>query len=74
MQLMYTGQNYKIYANQDLGVYQLVNNESLLVEAEDRAYPKMLIALREYDRQIGLFNQKEKNDAVVPFVVRQDRT
>lgn len=68
---MFVSDNYKIVANPEQRVYQLINLKSFIVEAEDIVYPKLLIALREYERQIGLAEQtKEKENAVVPFPVR----
>ncbi len=46
-------------------VYQLVNKQSGHTEAEDMAYPKVLILMREYERVLESFENKGESNVTL---------
>ncbi|UMO76461.1 hypothetical protein DNAM_340 [Pseudomonas phage BroderSalsa] len=49
---MYRNDNYKIVGNAELGLYQVINIRSDIVEYENMAFPKARIVAEQYNQAI----------------------
>lgn len=52
MEVMFQNKNYKVVANTDRKVYELVNKISGFTELFDEVFPKMMMTADEFNRRI----------------------
>lgn len=65
--MMNESKHYFLWTGVDNGkkVYHLINKQSGHIEAEDIAYPKVLILMREYERVLESFENKGESNVTL---------